>query len=102
MAHRRENIVVLLMAALLVGVWVLVSGVDSAHHGAEKQFVSDAVRNAALTCYAVEGAYPEDLQYLRDHYGLAYDASRYTVTYDAFASNLLPDIYVVEVGGRAR
>ena len=64
--------------------------------------VRDAVRNAALTCYAVEGAYPEDLQYLRDHYGLAYDASRYKVTYDAFASNLLPDIYVVEVGGQSR
>ena len=102
MARRKEIIVALLMAALLAGVWALVSGVDSAHHGAEKQFVRDAVRNAALTCYAVEGAYPEDLQYLRDHYGLAYDASRYKVTYDAFASNLLPDIYVVEVGGQSR
>ncbi len=102
MEHRKEIIVVLLMAALLCGVWLLVSRVDSAQNGAEGQFVRDAVRNAALTCYAVEGAYPEDLQYLRDHYGLAYDESRYMVTYDAFASNLLPDIYVVEVRGRAR
>ena len=92
----------LLMAALLLCVWLLVSRVDSVQQSAENQFVRDAVRNAALTCYAVEGAYPESLQYLRDHYGLAYDESHYMVTYDAFASNLLPDIYVVEVGGDAR
>ena len=101
MAYRKEIIVALLMAALLVGVWLLVSGLDTAHNNAETQFVYDAVRNAALTCYAVEGAYPESLQYMRDNYGLAYDESRYLVTYDAFASNLLPDIFVVELEGNA-
>ena len=85
------------MAALLVGVWLLVSGLDTAHNNAETQFVYDAVRNAALTCYAVEGAYPDSLDYLRSNYGLAYDRSRYQVTYSAFASNLVPEIYVVEV-----
>ena len=101
MAYRKEIVVALLMAALLVGVWMLVSNVETAHNGAETKFVHDAVRNAALTCYAVEGAYPDSLQYLRDNYGLAYDESHYKVTYDAFASNLLPDIYVVEVEGNA-
>ncbi len=98
MAHRKEIIGALLIVALLICVWLLISQVDSVHHNAENQFVRDAVRNAALTCYSVEGAYPDNLQYLRDYYGLAYDESRYKVTYDAFASNLLPDIYVVEVG----
>lgn len=102
MSHRKEIVVVLLMAALLVCVLLLVSRVDNVQHSEETQFVRDAVRNATLTCYAVEGAYPESLQYLRDHYGLAYDESRYMVTYDAFASNLLPDIYVIEIGGSAR
>ena len=101
MAYRKEIVVALLMAALLVGVWLLVSGLATAHNNAETQFVYDAVRNAALTCYAVEGAYPESLQYMRDNYGLAYDESRYLVSYDAFASNLLPDIFVVELEGNA-
>ena len=61
---------------------------------------TDAVQNAALTCYAVEGAYPDDVEYLRTHYGLAYDQDRYMVRYSAFASNLLPEIYVTEVEGR--
>lgn len=97
MAIRREIAVVLLMALLLCGVWLLVSRLSTAQQGAQTQFVYDAVHNAALTCYAVEGAYPEDLEYLRKHYGLAYDESRYIVTYDAFASNLVPEIYVTEV-----
>jgi cell division protein FtsI/penicillin-binding protein 2 len=64
---------------------------------AQTEMVEKAVHNAVLTCYAVEGAYPDDLDYLRENYGLAYDAERYYVTYDAFASNLLPEIYVTEV-----
>ena len=100
MAYRKEIAIALLMVLLLGGVWLAVSRVSGAHDKAETQFVEDAVLNAALTCYAVEGAYPEDLDYLRSNYGLAYDESRYYVTYDAFASNLVPEIYVVEVEGR--
>ena len=85
------------MILLLTGVWLVVSRVSGANDKAQTQFVSDAVLNAALTCYAVEGAYPEDLEYLRENYGLAYDDSRYFVTYDAFASNLVPEIFVTEV-----
>ena len=99
MANRREIAVILLMVLLLAGVYMLVTRVDTANSGAQTQFVYDAVQNAALTCYAVEGAYPDDLDYLRENYGLAYDQSRYFVTYDAFASNLVPDIFVVEVEG---
>ena len=97
MAYRKEIAIVLLMAALLVGVWAIVSGVDNANREAQTQFVYEAVHNAALTCYAVEGAYPTDLEYLRSHYGLAYDQSRYLVRYDSFGSNLMPDISVTEV-----
>ncbi len=97
MITRKEIAIVLAMAVLLAGVWLLVSRVESANDGAQTQFVYDAVQNAALTCYAVEGAYPDSLEYLRSRYGLAYDESRYLVTYDAFASNLVPEIRVVEV-----
>ena len=97
MAYRREIAIVLVMLVILAGVWMLVSRVGTASSGAQTQFVTDAVHNAALTCYAVEGAYPNNLEYLRSHYGLAYDQSRYMVTYSAFASNLLPEIYVTEV-----
>ena len=97
MAYKREIAIVLLMLLVLVGVWLLVGRVGKSSGDAQTKFVTEAVHNAALTCYAVEGAYPTDLEYLRSHYGLAYDQSRYLVRYDSFGSNLMPDISVTEV-----
>lgn len=59
--------------------------------------VEEAVRRAAVECYALEGAYPETLDYLRRHYALSTDASRYFIAYDFLGSNLMPDITVLPV-----
>ena len=97
MAYRKEIAIVLLMLLLLGGVWMLLTRLGNSSGEAQTQFVTEAVHNAALTCYAVEGAYPGDLEYLRTHYGLAYDQDRYMVRYDSFSSNLMPDISVMEM-----
>lgn len=97
MINRKEIAIVLLMVLLLAGVYTLVSRLSNTQSSAQTQFVQDAVRNAALTCYAVEGAYPEDVEYLRQNYGLAYDRDRYMVSYDAAMGNMVPVIYVTEV-----
>ena len=97
MINRKEIVIALLMVLLLTGAWLLVSRLATAQEDAQTQFGHDAVHNAALTCYAVEGAYPDDLEYLRENYGLAYDQSRYMVSYDAFAANQVPTIFVTEV-----
>ena len=88
----------LAFVALIVGFLVLVSSITSTSDSQESQLVYDAVKNAALTCYAAEGAYPGSLQYLRDHYKLAYNQERFFVEYDAFASNMMPTINVLERG----
>ena len=54
----------------------------------------EQVRNAAIGCYASEGRYPQSLDHLVKHYGLVYDEDRYSIMYDAFASNIMPDIVV--------
>ena len=56
----------------------------------------DALRRASVACYAAEGIYPPNLDYLREHYGIQIDETRYMVVYDVFASNLMPDITVLE------
>ena len=60
--------------------------------------MKDAVKNATLTCYAVEGMYPDDLNYLIEHYNLSYNKDRYIVYYEPLASNVIPSIKVVERG----
>ena len=57
--------------------------------------VRQAVLRAAAQCSAVEGVYPENLAYLEDHYGLIVNEKRYIVTYEAFASNLMPEVAVL-------
>ncbi len=94
--NRKDIIKILAIIVVLVLAVLLVNRIDTAHETAETEIVRDAVKNAAITCYAVEGAYPDDVSYLRDNYRLAYDEERYLVNYEAFASNMIPDIYVTE------
>ena len=86
--------------ALIAGFVLLINSLTATSGEQETQLVYDAVKNATLTCYAVEGTYPETLDYLREHYKLAYNTERFVVEYDAFASNLMPTITVRERGAK--
>ena len=57
---------------------------------------ADMDGRSAVQCYAVEGYYPQDLDYLTDHYGLQINHDRYIVVYEAFASNLPPEVTVLQ------
>ena len=56
-----------------------------------------ALRQTAVSCYAAEGIYPPSLEYMREHYGIRIDEERYLVDYQVIASNLMPDITVLEL-----
>lgn len=86
------------IAMVLVLVFAL-SQVDKTSDGEQTRSLENAVLRATLTCYAVEGRYPTNVQYLQDNYGIVYNDDKYIVTIDAFASNLLPDIHVMSKGG---
>ena len=58
--------------------------------------LEDAVRRAAVACYAAEGIYPPTLEYIQQHYGVQINEKEYTVVYEVFGSNMMPDITVLE------
>lgn len=97
---RRINLgAVLLVPAVLLVLGMFMTGLSNLESGRQsegKQQLEDAVRRAAVACYAAEGIYPPDLEYLEEHYGIQVDRDRYTVMYDVFASNLMPDVTVLE------
>lgn len=75
----------------------------SGMHSAEKKQQEEALRIAeesilrgAVSCYALEGFYPPDYEYLKENYGIRVDEEKYTVFYSVFASNMMPDVTVVE------
>lgn len=55
--------------------------------------VEDAIRNAAVQCYAIEGNYPP-LEYLASEYGLILNDDAYYYHYEIIASNIMPVIAV--------
>ena len=84
---------ILMLAAVL-----LIGSIDERMQTQELETLKEQVRRAAVSCYASEGRYPLELDYLEENYGLIYDHTRYSILYDAFASNVMPDIEVAVRG----
>ena len=63
---------------------------------AANEYCEDALRRTAVACYAAEGFYPPDVTYMQEHYGLQLNTNRFTVRYVLQASNLMPDITVLD------
>ena len=75
--NKKDVASILIFVALIIAFVLLINGITSKNTNRELQIVRDAVKNAALSCYAVEGTYPDDLKYLREHYHLSYNEERY-------------------------
>ncbi len=65
----------------------------------QEVLIKNAVTRSAVQCYALEGAYPSDLQYLIDNYGFYYDQDNYIVHFESLGGNLFPDIQVFYIEG---
>ena len=73
-----------------------ISNISEGHNEEGLQQLEEALHRASVSCYAAEGFYPPNVDYLVEHYGVQIDHSRYAVSYIAFADNLMPDITVLE------
>ena len=64
----------------------------------QTELLREALNQAVVSCYAIEGRYPESLDYLIENYGIRVDTERYAVTYEIFADNVRPGIRVIRLG----
>lgn len=94
-----------LLAGLLLPLFFVAAAVcfavalDSLDRGREEEThrrLEETLRKGCVACYAAEGFYPPDLDYLTSHYGVQIDERRYVVKYMALGENLMPDITVLE------
>ena len=86
----------IVVAAILLCFLSGVSDLAGGHSREERQQLEDVLHRAAVACYSVEGFYPPDLEYMQKYCGLQYDEKQYVVFYEIFASNLMPDITVLD------
>lgn len=61
-----------------------------------RQRLEDSVRRTVAACYAAEGFYPPSVEYMEENWGLQYHKDRYVISYEVFASNLMPRVTVLE------
>ena len=103
--RRRRNGWASLLGGLLLPVIAVVivlafaaalNSLDNGRSAEDRRQLEETLRRGCVACYAAEGVYPPDLEYLKEHYGLQVDENQYTVRYDVFAENLMPDRTVLE------
>ena len=82
---------VLLFVLFLSGI----RGLSDTTAAKQKESLETALSRSIAQCYAVEGVYPEDLDYLKEYYGLTYDEETFLVDYVSYGSNLRPEVTVL-------
>ncbi len=62
---------------------------------AQRESLETALLRSTAQCYAVEGFYPPNIEYLQYKYGIIYDETLFFVDYQSIGSNIMPDITVI-------
>lgn len=86
------------LAAFLLLFFLFYGGIRSVSDTAvqkQRESLESALNRSIVQCYAVEGAYPPNLQYLEEHYGLTYDRSLFYIDYQPVGSNIMPDVTII-------
>ena len=96
----RKIAITILTLVIIVGILIFFSGtlsnLNQDQAAKDKRQLEEVLIKAAVSCYATEGIYPPNFEYLLEHYGVQINEDLYIVKYEYLASNLMPDITVLE------
>lgn len=94
----RSVLAPLLLFLLFAGFLYLgANSVSKTSNEENMRILQDAANRAVVQCYAAEGMYPPDINYLEENYGLLVDYENYIIHYEAFAANVFPTVIVVSL-----
>ncbi|MGI6298810.1 MAG: hypothetical protein ACOX1T_06430 [Saccharofermentanales bacterium] len=93
-----QSIALIVVAALVLIILILIgsalAGLPERRAAEQLEIAAVAIDRAARQCYALEGAYPPDLDYLEANYGLIIDRDNYDYYYEVVGANIRPIIEV--------
>ena len=107
MAHRFEmrkrdssarNLIISLAVFVINAVcfWCAADSVSERTQAEERMLLEAALNRSITHCYAIEGTYPESLEYLTKNYGLTYDEDKFYIDYQPLGADIMPDVTVIE------
>ncbi len=100
--NKKPYIMILSVVCITVALFLFVKAVDSisiANNTEQAEILEQALTRSITACYALEGAYPPDIDYLAEHYGLTYNREKYFIDYQYIGSNLRPDVTIIVKDG---
>lgn len=84
-----------LLAVIILVTIISVKSVQDTRRLENAEIIETGVRRAAMECYATEGFFPEDIDYLIENYHLYTDKEHCIIHYSAISSNIMPEIKVI-------
>lgn len=91
---RRLVAAVLVFAACVAFAVAVYLNAASSASAQSEQAIKQAILDSAKQCAAIEGSYPSSLSYLEEKYGLSVNRKDFVITYEVFASNVMPEVTV--------
>lgn len=58
--------------------------------------LQQAIQKSVAHFYAIEGHYPESLDYLKEEYSISYDTDKYFIDYQIWGENIFPEITIIQ------
>lgn len=96
--HRRLILSVCVFLLIVIFFYQGIGSLSASSLRRQKDSLENALNRSITYCYAVEGSYPQSLDYLKEHYGLTYNEDKFFVDYRVSGANVLPDVTVIEKG----
>jgi hypothetical protein len=88
-------IYVLVIGAIFMYMFYAMAEFAGGNKGRQAESVRKIINKALVQCYALEGTYPSEIEYL-EKYGVILNRDYYVYYYDFIVSNIMPDVMVFE------
>ena len=85
----------IIFVILFVLFFIGVSNVGETSVAKQQEGLESALSRCIIQCYALEGKYPDSLEYMEEHYGLNYNEELFFVDYAPYASNIYPEVTII-------
>ncbi len=89
-----HTILYIFIGVLLIALIYASTNLGSKNNDISKKNIKAVIEKTVMQCYASEGSYPNDLEYLEKNYGLIMDRENYIYEYHVFSSNIMPEIII--------
>ena len=94
--NRKKFIPLILLAAIIAFALYGVNDATDSSDRLQHDLTLRSIQRALADCYAIEGYYPPNIEYLYTNYRIRVDEEKYFVVYDIFAPNVAPTVRLID------